>query len=330
MKVLMVTNQYPTESRVNTNPVVLFQSKGLIELGLDIDLFHIDKSKKGKLIYFEVIISLYLAWKKTRYDLMHIQFGGIQALLGSIISKKKCVITFHGSDLHGGTKLRWHERVFAIVNVFSSRIASQIAGEVIVVSQNLTQYLPKKIKEKAHIIHTGVDYKVFQETNQELSKQYLDLDPNKKYILFSDISNAKLKRRDLAEASISIIKISSVNVELLILSNQPYNLVPYYLNAADCLLLTSDIEGSPNIIKEAIATNLPIVSVDVGDVKEICSGIENSFIVERNINEIADGIMKALSYSRLNGGREQKKKILSNEFICRQILQVYMSLLNSN
>jgi glycosyltransferase involved in cell wall biosynthesis len=102
------------------------------------------------------------------------------------------------------------------------------------------------------------------------------------------------------------------------------------LNAADCLLLTSDIEGSPNIIKEAIATNLPIVSVDVGDVKEICSGIENSFIVERNINEIADGIMKALSYSRLNGGREQKKKILSNEFICRQILQVYMSLLNSN
>ena len=45
-------------------------------------------------------------------------------------------------------------------------------------------------------------------------------------------------------------------------------LVKYY-NSVDCLILTSFHEGSPNVIKEAMACNLPIVSTKVGDVEEI-------------------------------------------------------------
>jgi glycosyltransferase involved in cell wall biosynthesis len=45
------------------------------------------------------------------------------------------------------------------------------------------------------------------------------------------------------------------------------------MNACDVLLFTSMYEGSPNVIKEALACNLPIVSVDVGDVRERLEGV---------------------------------------------------------
>ena len=43
----------------------------------------------------------------------------------------------------------------------------------------------------------------------------------------------------------------------------------------DILVLTSYFEGSPNIVKEAISCGLPVISVDVGDVKEQIDGIDN-------------------------------------------------------
>jgi len=47
-----------------------------------------------------------------------------------------------------------------------------------------------------------------------------------------------------------------------------------WLNASNVLLLTSLHEGSPTVVKEALACGLPVVSVDVGDVAERIEGIE--------------------------------------------------------
>jgi glycosyltransferase involved in cell wall biosynthesis len=44
--------------------------------------------------------------------------------------------------------------------------------------------------------------------------------------------------------------------------------MPLYVSACDALLLTSEREASPTIVKEALASNVPVVSFDVGDVAE--------------------------------------------------------------
>lgn len=75
------------------------------------------------------------------------------------------------------------------------------------------------------------------------------------------------KRYWLAQKTVNLL-VSRIQVELIVASSGPYEQVPlYYMNACDALLLTSSHEGSPNAVKEALACNLPVVSVDVGDVR---------------------------------------------------------------
>ena len=107
MNILMVTNQYPTQDKPDTNPAVFYQTEGLKALGVKIDVLHIDRSSKGVFAYLINLIPLKRIWQTKNFDLMHIQFGGVQALIGVLLAKKQTVVTYHGSDLHGGNHSRW-------------------------------------------------------------------------------------------------------------------------------------------------------------------------------------------------------------------------------
>src|ERR1700754_2865509 len=54
--------------------------------------------------------------------------------------------------------------------------------------------------------------------------------------------------------------------------------IPRYLNEAHVLVLPSFMEGSPNVIKEAMASNCPVVATDVGDVKWVLGNTQGCFI----------------------------------------------------
>jgi glycosyltransferase involved in cell wall biosynthesis len=75
--------------------------------------------------------------------------------------------------------------------------------------------------------------------------------------------------------------------------------MPHYYRAADCLLLTSDWEGSPNVVKEALCCDLPVVSVDVGDVRQWLDQVSGSRVVARE----PDSIAAALSDLIVDGSR---------------------------
>ena len=99
--------------------------------------------------------------------------------------------------------------------------------------------------------------------------------------------------------------------------------------AANCLLMTSKTEGSPQVIKEAMACGCPIVSVDVGDVAERTNGVEGCYIVRtREPNDIATALLQAITFDGRTNGREKIIEMgLSNEQVAEQLKEIYESVL---
>ena len=102
----------------------------------------------------------------------------------------------------------------------------------------------------------------------------------KKYIIWCSNPNRPEKNWPLAQAAVESVKCNVEGVELVAVYDKTPEEVCTYMNAADCLLLTSDSEGSPNVIKEAMACNCPIVTTDVGDVEERLHDLEGCFVVD--------------------------------------------------
>jgi glycosyltransferase involved in cell wall biosynthesis len=100
--------------------------------------------------------------------------------------------------------------------------------------------------------------------------------------------------------------------------------MPLYLNASDCLLVCSNSEGSPMIVKEALACNLPIVSVDVGDVKERIKNVSQSKIVSKNYKEIAGVISNIFNSNKRSNGRKNLK-FLSEQEVAERIAKIYQT-----
>src|SRR5262249_9314491 len=100
------------------------------------------------------------------------------------------------------------------------------------------------------------------------------------------------------------------------------NVIPAMMNASDCLLLTSDSEGSPVVVQEALACNLPVVSVDVGDVRERLRGIWPSQIVDRNPEEIGKAIAEVLKSGQRSNGRSTVRDI-SCAAVAERTIAVY-------
>ena len=104
--------------------------------------------------------------------------------------------------------------------------------------------------------------------------------------------------------------------------------VNHWMCAANCLLLTSKTEGSPQVIKEAMACGCLIVSVDVGDVAERVSGVEGCYVVRtREPKDIAEALQKALAYEGKTNGRERIQEMgLSNEQVAERLIAIYKAI----
>ncbi len=267
------------------------------------------------------------------HDIIHIHFGGMCALLTwtyLIGIRRPKLVTFHGTDIHAKSirsTRNYLKKAKIKLNQWASFICIALYNKSGFVAKEMIPYVPgwmqKKFADKFFVQRLGVDYQSMKPEDPTKAIQTLGL-PIKKYALFSDWMNAHIKRRDIARA---IINELNGEYTLLIMSGVPPTDVPHYISAASFLLLTSDEEGSPNIIRECLAMNKRVFSVDVGDAKEQLEGLTNSCIISRNAKEAAQSIREHLAEPYTDNTRESRKAIICFDNLNEQIVRMYQEML---
>lgn len=316
MKVLQITNNYPTIKFPISGIFVKEQIDSLTELGIDNTVYLINGREKGKIEYVKQIFRIKNHLKKHTYDIIHCHHAlSALTLFFSGYTKKNVVISFQNDPENelGIILFKWLQKK-SIIQIFknNSRFANNKKGF----------YLPN-----------GVNSDLFHPIDREEACKVTGLSSEKRYVLFISSNFMRhQKRYDRFSEIINLLrtKYEMDDIEEFKLINIKRDLIPYYFNSASLHLLTSDFEGSPNSVKEAMACNIPVVATNVGNVAELLSEVQGSYVSKtKSSEELARLAAIALSDQVNNNGREViKKNGLDIDSVAKKILNIYKKILD--
>lgn len=326
MKVLAVVNMLPQQASPRAGTFVARQIEGLRRIGLHVDVLLIDRPNRGALTYGRTGGEVRRALQATRYDVVHVTYGGVMAFLATrAVGPVPVVVSFCGVDLLGADYGSLRYRLRTAVGVRASFGAARRADQIIVKSRNLEQGLPADvIRSRVTIIPNGVDLDVFRPLDRRRCREQVGWPEGRFCVLFSTADRRNQKKRlHLAEDALEVLREKGVDAEIHGLTGIPHDEVPVWLNAADVLLFTSRAdEGSPNIVKEALACNRPVVSVDVGDVAERIGNVPGCHLAEPIAKDLADKLYRVVVGPRSCEGRRHMRE-LTIERIGERVVEVY-------
>lgn len=293
LRVLTVTNMYPTTDRPTLGTFVAEQVSSLRARGLHVDVLFVD-GPASKANYLRGPWAVWRALTAKPYDLIHAHyvFSGLIAALTRLGPGRRLplVLTHHGIETQQG----W--------TVGLCRAASRLADVTIATSRRVAANLGGA--QPVTIIPCGVDVDLFRPLSRSAARQALNQPPDRPLILFVGAPRPE-KRLPLIRAAIDQLRATVPAVELLVVHGLPREVIPTYMNAADVLVLASTAEGSPMVVREAMACNLPAVCTDVGDVSELFAGLPGYFIAGPDAGELADKLRAALAFGARTAARDR-------------------------
>ena len=247
--------------------------------------------------------------REFRPELVHAHYG-LSGLLANLQRKIPVVTTYHGSDINNDTVYRISRLSIFLskFNIFVSQKNCDKAG----------------VKTKAAIIPCGVDTELFRPDDKSLVRNKLGVAENEKLVLFAGAFDNPVKNPELALS----VAAAMPDVKLLELKNYSREQVALLMNAVDACLMTSHSEGSPQVIKEAMACNCPIVSVDVGDVRDMIQHTEQCYICGYDAQEITGKLNEIFKNGKRTNGRSVIiARNLDQKSVAHQIYSIYKSVL---
>jgi glycosyltransferase involved in cell wall biosynthesis len=289
MRVLFVSSGNSTGG---LSPIVKNQGDSLVKQGIQLDFYTL--KGKGLWSYLRNIFILHKYLKENQYTLIHGHYlfsGVIAAFAGA----RPLVISLMGSDI-------MHFKLMIPVVRLITRLYKL---KIIVKTEEMFNLL--KIKNVS-IIPNGVDIQKFRPYSKYEVQKLLGWDTGKRHVLFPASEERDEKNYQLLLKAIEMI--DDDNIVLHTMANIANDKVPDYYNASDIVVLTSLREGSPNVIKEAMACNVPIVSVDVGDVKKNIMNINGCFICSFDPHDVVEKIIEALDFSRNEKRTNSRERLI--------------------
>lgn len=306
MKILVVGNYNPG----HFSPFVVEQMQALRLQGVLVDTYGI--VGKGLWGYLQNIKGIKRKIDEFKPDLIHAHYG-LSGLCANLQRMVPVVTTYHGSDIHSGG---WVLKL--------SQLAMRLSAYNIFVSTKMLEMSGYK-KLNACVQSCGLDLNVIQEIDREEARKELGLNQYEKLGLFSGSFDNYIKNYPLAKSVVNRLS----NVRLIELKGYSRREVNLLMNAVDFQLTTSFRESGPLVVKEAMACGTPVVSVDVGDVKEVMGNTEGCYIAERNPYDIADKIRQALAFKGKTNGRQRIVDLgLSNDLVAKRLVGIYQQVLN--
>jgi uncharacterized protein len=320
MNILFVSSGNKKTNK-SISPIIHKQGESIRKTKNKLDYFTI----KGKGIkgYILNIIPLYEVVKSKNYDIIHAHFGlsAIVCHLSQLFRIKKTpfVISLMGSDLLEGNKTILSQ----LIDKYVYWIIKNKSNHIIVKSQEMYDRI--NIPGKSSIIPNGVDFDLFKPLDKNEIQKELNWSKKFKHILFAADPLRPVKNYQLSENALERIK--DYNIEIHHLVNVKHDEIPKLMNAADVVILSSLFEGSPNVIKESMACNTPIVSTKVGDVSKLFDNVEGCFLSDFNEITFSNQIKNALKFNSKNNSRE-KIEHLREENIAKKIIAIYSDIKN--
>jgi teichuronic acid biosynthesis glycosyltransferase TuaC len=305
MNVLVVTNMYPTEAEPWFGVFVQEQVDDLRRRGLPIDVYSFD-GRGQKRAYAHAAVEIRRLAERGDFDLIHAHYG-LSGAVALMQRRLPVVTTFHGSET-GYIGWQW------VISLAVARISVPIFVSV--------QGAASVRCPHAAVIPVGVDTELFQPRDRDAVRGSLGWDRSTPHVLFPGARARRSKRVDLFDAAIDELERRGTLVRRVYLEGLTRRAAADVIAASDAMLMTSESEGSPLTVREALASNVPVVSVEVGDVQEVLDGLPGCAVTDSDPQRLADAVAVALA-APSDGRLRERALETSRERVAERLESLY-------
>jgi teichuronic acid biosynthesis glycosyltransferase TuaC len=298
------------------SPITREQGNSLAKCGINISYFALNG--KGMMNYLKNAIALKKHLKVNKYDIIHAHYS-LTAFVASISGARPMIVSLMGSD----------SKTSKIIKFAIKFLNRYYWKHCIVKSEDMRTGLQMP---NVSVLPNGVNTEIFYPRDKATCCNALGWDLNKTHILFAAKPTRPEKNFSLALQAFH--RLDAENSELHKLIDVSPDQMPIWINASDVVLLTSLWEGSPNVIKEAMACNRPIVSTDVGDVNWLFGQVPGFYLCNYSPQDVAEKTILALNYSKkynkTNGLDRIIELKLDSKNVAQKIQNIYLTVLNKD
>jgi teichuronic acid biosynthesis glycosyltransferase TuaC len=253
--------------------------------------------------------------------------AGETALAARFFAGPPMLVSYCGDDILGDpaddASIPFVSRVRAAV----IRGHAALTTATITKSQEMHNRLPRHIQRKNIVLPNGVDSTLFVQYDKREARQKLGWGSEERVVLFAATKpDIPRKRRWLAEEACALASEKLGPIRFHVSGLTPPDEMPVLMSAADCLLHTASLEGSPNVVKEALMCNLPVIATPSGDISLLLRGVEPSYICPPSPRALANALVELLAAPSASNGRASIENELSATAIAERLLALYSQL----